>query len=148
MKMRSPFYSISLVLAQFGCLGVIVLSGPLVPTSLLPLCLLTAGLALGLWALFTMSLRRLSVFPDPLPQTELVRSGPYRLTRHPMYTSLLLATLGWVLALPVWWRWGLWVGLLIVLITKLTYEEQLLQSRFADYQLYKQRTWRLFPWIW
>ncbi|WP_416208428.1 methyltransferase family protein [Chloroflexus sp.] len=95
-----------------------------------------------------MSLRRLSVFPDPLPQTELVRSGPYRLIRHPMYTSLLLATLGWVLALPVWWRWGLWVGLLIVLITKLTYEEQLLQSRFADYQLYQQRTWRLFPWIW
>ena len=148
MRVYSPLRSFGLVCGQFTCLGAIVLSGPLIPASLLLLGLLLVGVGLGVWALITMRLDRLSVLPDPLPHVELVNTGPYRLVRHPMYTSLLIATLAWVLAAPIWWRWGLWFSLLVVLVVKLSYEEQLLQRRFPGYDAYRKRTWRLVPFIW
>ncbi|WP_298814813.1 methyltransferase family protein [Chloroflexus sp.] len=145
---RSPFRSFGLVFAQFSCLGAIALTGPLLPSSPISFGLLIGGVALGLWALLTMRLRRLSVLPDPLPQTELVCVGPYRLIRHPMYASLLLITLGWILAAPEIWRWTLWLLLLVVLVAKLQYEERLLLAQLPGYREYQQRSWRLVPLLW
>ncbi|WP_322511981.1 methyltransferase family protein [Chloroflexus sp.] len=145
---RSPIRSFGLVFGQFACLGAIAFTGPLIPSSPLLLGLLAGGLALGMWALLTMRLHRLSVLPDPLPRAELVNAGPYRWIRHPMYASLLLMTLAWVLAAPVVWRWALWLLLLAVLIAKLRYEEQLLSASIPAYREYQQRSWRLIPLLW
>ncbi|MEF3273591.1 MAG: isoprenylcysteine carboxylmethyltransferase family protein [Chloroflexus sp.] len=148
MMIYSPLRSFGLVFGQFTCLGAIAFSGPLLPPSPILLALLISGIGLGLWALLTMGLHRLSVLPDPLLRTELVNTGPYRLIRHPMYASLLLVTLAWVLAAPVLWRWAVWVLLLLVLIAKLQYEERLLRTRFPSYSEYQQRSWRLVPLLW
>jgi len=148
MRVYSPLRSFGLVCGQFTCLGAIVLSGPLIPPSLPLLGLLLVGVGLGVWVLLTMRLHRLSVLPDPLPHVELVNTGPYRLIRHPMYTSLLIASLAWMLAAPTWWRWGLWFCLLVVLVVKLRYEEQLLQRRLPGYDAYRKHTWRLVPFVW
>lgn len=145
---RSPLRSFGLVFGQFACLGAIAFTGPLIPSSPLLLGLLAGGLALGMWALLTMRLHRLSVLPDPLPRAELVNAGPYRWIRHPMYASLLLVTLAWVLAAPVVWRWALWLLLLAVLIAKLRYEEHLLANSIPGYREYQQRSWRLMPLLW
>ncbi|ACL25017.1 methyltransferase family protein [Chloroflexus aggregans] len=148
MMIRSPFRSFGLVFGQFACLGAIAFSGPLLPSSPLLLGLLAAGLGLSLWALLTMRLHRLSVLPDPLPRVELVSTGPYRLIRHPMYASLLIVTLAWVLNVPTLWRWALWLALLVVLVTKLSYEEQMLVATIPGYRAYQQRSWRLVPFLW
>jgi protein-S-isoprenylcysteine O-methyltransferase Ste14 len=139
--------SVSLVAAQFLLLGLLLFSGPLIPS--LPWLLLwpTAALLAG-WSLLALRLRRLSVWPDPLPQAELVTDGPYRLIRHPIYSALLLGGLAAVIAGGPLWRWPVWLALLAVLITKLRYEERLLEAQIPAYAAYRRRTWRLLPLIW
>lgn len=63
---------------------------------------------------------------------ELIRTGPYRWARHPIYTGLLLALLGSVIAAGEWR--GL-VGLALVaigLVRKIRIEEQFLTQQFGD----------------
>ena len=64
-----------------------------------------------------------------------------------MYTSLLLITLAWVLANPFPFRMILWVGLVVTLWVKLSYEEQLLLARFPSYAEYRLRTKRIVPFL-
>jgi protein-S-isoprenylcysteine O-methyltransferase Ste14 len=134
------------VTVQFICLGLIGFSGP-IPTGALSLGLVLAGLLLGLWGGFTMLQTRLSVLPDVPEGARLVVSGPYRLIRHPLYSSLLIVCLGLILAAPIWWRWLLLLILFVDLLLKLRYEEGLLLQAFPDYAAYMRRTWRLFPFV-
>ncbi len=109
--------------------------------------MLVLGGMLGVWALQTMGIRNLRVFPE-IPQSgKLVIQGPYRWVRHPMYTSVLLVTLSWVLTNPTFVRVSLWVILIGVLWVKLEYEERLLVKRFPSYSSYQRQTARLIPFI-
>lgn len=136
-----------LVSIQFVCLGAIVLSRPTIAPGMIEAVLVGLGLLLGLWALLTMRLSRLSVLPEVRAGAQLVTGGPYRLIRHPMYSALLVAALGLILAAPLPWRWLLWLALLINLVVKLRYEERLLGGHFSDYEAYRRETWRLLPWV-
>ncbi len=77
---------------------------------------------------------------------QLVRSGPYRFVRHPIYSGLLLAVFGTALTnLRVRFVLGLvclWVGFLF----KSRIEENLMQRTFGpEYMAYKDRTGALLP---
>ena len=79
---------------------------------------------------------------------EVVRSGPYQLIRHPIYTGLLLMFLGSAIAQ------GEWRGLLAVAIAfvalwrKLRLEERWLEESFGTaYADYRNATWALIPYI-
>jgi protein-S-isoprenylcysteine O-methyltransferase Ste14 len=73
-------------------------------------------------------------------------SGPYAVTRHPIYTGLLGMLLGSTLLDGV----GRWIVLvpvgLVVLGSKLRQEEQLMLATFPDeYPLYRRRVPALLP---
>jgi protein-S-isoprenylcysteine O-methyltransferase Ste14 len=77
---------------------------------------------------------------------ELIRSGPYRWVRHPIYTGLLLAILGSAIAL------GEWRGLIALALVagaflrKVAIEERFLTQQFgAAYQRYRAEVPALFP---
>ena len=78
----------------------------------------------------------------------LVRVGPYALTRHPIYTGLLLALTGTALARDS--VAGL-VGLALLLagiVVKLRQEERLLLERFGTaYEVYRGAVPALIPWV-
>jgi len=138
--------SYALVSVQFACLAAIALTGPLLGPPLL-LALAALALALGVWALLTVQLQNVQVLPDPRAGAQLVRHGPYRWVRHPMYAALLLGTLALVLMQPSALRWLIWLILLVNLLIKLHYEERLLAHHFAGYKAYMAESKRLLPYI-
>jgi protein-S-isoprenylcysteine O-methyltransferase Ste14 len=77
----------------------------------------------------------------------LIRTGPYRFVRHPIYTGLLLAIFGsGVIALGEWR--GLVALALVVaaFLRKIDIEERFLQEQFGDaYALYRQEVPALIP---
>ncbi|EQD68326.1 Isoprenylcysteine carboxyl methyltransferase [mine drainage metagenome] len=78
---------------------------------------------------------------------ELVTCGPYARVRHPIYSGLVLAGLGTVLALGVMWLPALvLVGLFFVMSAHT--EERMLAEHFpAAYPPYKARTRMLIPFV-
>lgn len=76
----------------------------------------------------------------------LVTDGPYRYVRHPLYTALILTTVGTTL-LSANWFLGLVGTVCFALIhRRTTTEEANLIDRFGDeYRAYMERTGRYFP---
>lgn len=136
-----------LVIIQVLCLMYFIIAeGPLTSywysNSLILLSIIIAG-----WAFLTMGLTRFSVFPMPKDNTNLITKGPYGYVRHPMYTSLLVFGLGYILANPSSLPILVYATLFIVLYVKSSLEEQLLGQRFQSYKSYKKETKRFIPFI-
>ncbi|CAN5489151.1 phosphatidylethanolamine N-methyltransferase family protein [soil metagenome] len=108
--------------------------------------LFVAGLFLRWWAIITLG-RFFTVDVSIEKDHEVVERGPFRLVRHPSYTGVLLAFVGFALTL------GNWVAGLVVLLPialafnyRMKVEEEALSaalgSRYTDYM---KRTKRLVP---
>jgi protein-S-isoprenylcysteine O-methyltransferase Ste14 len=106
--------------------------------------LCVVGFAFGIWA--RLHLGGNWGIPMSMRQDhELVMSGPYAHVRHPIYTGLLLAGLGTVLALGVRWLPVLvLIGVFFVVSART--EEKMLSRRFPEsYPDYRKRTRMLIP---
>jgi protein-S-isoprenylcysteine O-methyltransferase Ste14 len=136
-----------LVAIQFFCLAILALTGPLLANSPSLLLLELAGIALAGWAILTQGIGNFNVTPDPVAEGKMVTAGPYRVIRHPMYASLLLAVVPVVLENPSFLRWSMLAVLVVDVQLKLTYEEKLLKALHAEYGEYCSRTWRLIPFV-
>ena len=79
---------------------------------------------------------------------ELIRTGPYGIVRHPIYTGLLFAILGSTVAFGEW-RGLLAFGLLtIAFLFKLRREERFMSESFPnDYARYRVEVPALIPFI-
>lgn len=130
--------------------GAATFLGPRLPPLIrVPARLLGLGAILGGNGLFlagALSLgRNLTPLPRPKTGARLVRTGPYRLVRHPIYSGLLIAAFGWALL------HGRWLGLLAATSlvpffdAKATREEAWLVERFPAYPAYRRRVAKLIP---
>ena len=116
------------------------------PVQVLGSGLLVAGLGLAGGAFFSLG-ASLSPLPDPKPGSVVVRSGPYRLCRHPMYLAVLICAAGvMVMRLS-----GVHVVLLILMALtlrgKARREEKALLARDPAYAEAFQHSWAIAPWI-
>ena len=80
---------------------------------------------------------------------QLVRSGPYGLVRHPIYTSMLLVLCATAVVIA---PWQLFLASVLLFIagteTRVRTEEKLLASRFGeDFQAYKRRVPAYIPFL-
>jgi protein-S-isoprenylcysteine O-methyltransferase Ste14 len=108
--------------------------------------LVVAGAALATWA--ARALRSsLTCYPKPRERGTLVETGPYRFSRHPIYSGGIYFFVGWGLwTSPV--AFGLALALAVLWGLKARVEERLLSERFPGYDDYRRRTaWRLLPGI-
>ena len=108
---------------------------------------LILGLAFAIWARRVIG-RNWSGIVTVKQDHELVRTGPYRWVRHPIYTGLLLAFVGTAIAR------GEWRGVLAVLIVfvalwrKLRLEERWMIETFGDaYLRYRAEVRALIPFL-
>ena len=139
--------SITLVSTQFLLIALLMFLGPVWPTHWFLRGMIICSGFIAVWAFLAMGLGNIRAFPEIPSHGWLVVHGPYRWIRHPMYTSLLLLTLAWVIEQPLPFRMGLWMGLVVTLWVKLRYEERLLLARFPLYEEYRMRTKRLIPFL-
>ncbi len=106
--------------------------------------LMAAGVALILWGMLTFVRARTAILPIK-PASRIVDTGPYRLTRNPMYTGMALAYLGAMLLLN--WGWALVVfPVVLILLYRfvISREEAYLTAAFGEeYLAYcrKVRRW-------
>lgn len=109
-------------------------------------CLVAAG---GLLMLFGSAALgpNLTPFPKPRARGELVRSGAYRLVRHPIYGGLVLAAAGYGLLRASLLHLVGAAVLLLFFDAKRRREEAFLRQRFPDYADYATATRRLIPWL-
>ncbi len=127
------------------------------PTAALPdgrmlarigLVLFVAGLLLRWWAIISLG-RFFTVDVSIEKDHELVERGPFRVLRHPSYSGVLLAFLGFALCLRNW------AALLVIIlpilaafIHRMNVEERALEGALgALYRDYMKRTKRLVPFV-
>jgi protein-S-isoprenylcysteine O-methyltransferase Ste14 len=108
------------------------------------LVLLVAATAFAIWARVALG-TMWSAAPTVKREHQLRTTGPYGITRHPIYTGMLGMLLGslllsggrWVIAFPVY---------LVLLEVKIRVEEKLMLAEFPDeYPRYRQRVPQLVP---
>lgn len=108
--------------------------------------LFALGAVVGVWGVRSLGRSR-TPNPTPKPDAELVQSGIYHRLRHPLYSSVILASLGWAL---LWQSAAALVASLALcgfLDAKARLEERLLLERFPGYAAYRGRTWKFVPWV-
>ena len=79
---------------------------------------------------------------------ELVQSGPYRITRNPIYTGFLMAFCGCSMTLGLLKGYLGIILLVLCLLMKISKEESFMQEVFGEkWQTYRSRVKRLIPGI-
>jgi protein-S-isoprenylcysteine O-methyltransferase Ste14 len=104
------------------------------------------AVALSVWARrsFPKGAFRVAAAPGA---PAIIRRGPYRLLRHPMYSAVLIFIWAAVLGHPS--RWTMLLGGLVTLVVSLRViaEERLLRTRYPDYDVYARSTKAVIPFI-
>ena len=81
--------------------------------------------------------RNLSPFPRPINKSNLVTTGIYRFTRHPMYYSLIFISIGvFIIKLSIYYIF-LTISLALIIKFKIALEEKYLMNKFKNYLRYK-----------
>ncbi|MDE2307510.1 MAG: isoprenylcysteine carboxylmethyltransferase family protein [Xanthomonadaceae bacterium] len=111
------------------------------------LALTWSGLAFSVWARVYLG-SNWSGAVEVKQQHELVRGGPYRFVRHPIYTGMLAGFLGSAMAMDEW-RGA--IAVLIVLASflyKLRKEERFMVETFGEAYLdYRRKIRALIPFV-
>lgn len=107
-----------------------------------------AGLLFALWARFFLG-GNWSAAITVKQDHQLIRSGPYAIVRHPIYSGFLLGLLGTAVAFG---RPRDFIGVVLAAIgwrLKSLVEERFMTDQFGDeYTDYKRRVKALVPFIW
>jgi len=78
-----------------------------------------------------------------------IRSGPYGIVRHPMYTGMAMTAVGIPLALASYVALPIFALSIPLLMFRVIHEERTLQRDLPGYPEYCEQTrFRLIPWTW
>ena len=137
-----------LVVVQFALLVGLVLmpwrtASP--PAVVIGLVLIAVGVTLGLMASRRLG-RALTPTPVPLSGASLRTDGVYTYVRHPIYSAVLLAVLGFVIAVGSAWSWAMAAVLLAFFWAKSRWEDRLLHEAYGeDWTRWAEVTGALVP---
>lgn len=103
------------------------------------------ALILLLWITMHNRIGNYNIIPEIKEGASLIKTGPYRFVRHPMYSAVILIAV----AVFIYWyhpyKIVLLLGLVLTLFTKATKEEKLWSEKMIGYRKYKKTTGMFFP---
>ena len=141
----------ALVTAQLGLMAALALwaAAPFLQgrAPLPAWALAAAGAMLGGWTLAHNRPGNFNIRPTPREGGQLVRTGPYRWIRHPMYTAVIACAAACAWAVGSAWAWLAAVALVAVLAVKAHFEERWMLQWHPGYDAYRRRTRRFLPFI-
>jgi len=105
-----------------------------------------SGIVIAIWAAILLG-PNLTPLPKPKPSGEFIKSGLYRFVRHPFYFGVILVCFGWAGIEQTLYTLVLAIILLIFFDLKSRQEEIWLTEKFSEYDVYKQNTKKLIPFI-
>ncbi len=132
----------------FVIAGIVILAatGNLLSSSIVVIAVQLLAVGINLWARGSFPKKTFRV--DATPATEaIIRRGPYRLIRHPMYAAVLLFI--WAAVLSHLAPLTVIVGAFVTLIAarRIVLEERFLCQRYPDYAVYAQATKAVIPYL-
>ena len=134
------------LIVVIGAILVLAATGNLVAASPYVVAAQAMAVALSVWARRSFPKGSFRVVAVP-GASAIIRRGPYRFLRHPMYTAVLLFI--WAAVLSHLSPWTLLLGGLVTLVVSLRViaEERLLRTRYPDYDAYARSTKAVIPFV-
>ncbi len=106
------------------------------------------GLLFALWARYYLG-RNWDAFITLKQNHKLVRTGPYGMVRHPIYSGFMLASIGTALAFGQLRPFIAAMLIIAAWIYKSGLEEAFLIDHFgSEYEQYRRQVKRLIPYVW
>jgi protein-S-isoprenylcysteine O-methyltransferase Ste14 len=109
--------------------------------------LVAAGLAFSVWARRHLG-RNWSAEVVVKEGHALIRTGPYRRLRHPIYAGILLAFLGTAITIGEWRALLAFFLMLLSFGIKSRAEEHRMLETFPEYAQYRRESSAIIPFIW
>jgi protein-S-isoprenylcysteine O-methyltransferase Ste14 len=105
------------------------------------------GLGLAVWARVHLG-KNWSSRPTIRVGHTLVRTGPYRFVRNPIYTGLLVGFAGTAIVIGAFWAFALILFLLAAFLMRIREEEKILFGEFGEeYEKYRREVKALIPYL-
>jgi len=84
-------------------------------------------------------------FPRPQESSPLIQHGIYARVRHPLYSAVMLMSLGWAFIWQSWSAFAVALAQIPFFVAKARREERWLREKFPDYEDYAKRVPRFVP---
>ncbi|KAA8494306.1 Cobalt-zinc-cadmium resistance protein CzcN [Porphyridium purpureum] len=111
--------------------------------------LFISGAVLSGKALVDLGIPNLSLWPRPVSKGTLVTTGLYEKVRHPVYSGVLLVSLGNAAATHSAGSFALTAALAALFVKKIEVEEEFLKEKYPEYSSYQISTpYKLIPKVW
>jgi protein-S-isoprenylcysteine O-methyltransferase Ste14 len=137
-----------LVTIQFNCLALLIIATNWLELPGWAFLLISLSGFLAFWAIVVMRLGNFNVVPTPVENGVLVSRGPYKVIRHPMYTSIFIFAAALLAGQFDYIKLIISLALVAGLVVKMIYEENLLCDHFPGYKAYMKKTKRVIPFLW
>jgi protein-S-isoprenylcysteine O-methyltransferase Ste14 len=131
------------VVATIAVLGV---TGNLLSWSLFVVAAQALAVGLSVWARRSFQKGTFRVTAAPGGHS-ILRRGPYRFIRHPMYAAALLFIWAGVGSHLSAWTLGAGAAVTGIVIARVIAEERLLRARYPEYESYMRSTKALVPYV-
>jgi protein-S-isoprenylcysteine O-methyltransferase Ste14 len=141
------FGSIGGLLLGIAGLAYLILSQSILSPIPLVIVIQCGAIVLMIWARITFGKRSFHAAANPT-EGELVRTGPYRYWRHPIYASIIY--FGWASVLSHFQLLTFLAGTVLTagLFIRMLLEEKLLRRKYPEYVSYMAVAKRIVPGLW